>query len=143
MMRVMASLSGREAGRTMRRLLTVLGLVVAAAGAAMPAPAAEIQPLMAGWERVFTLDWQPGQHRGRPVVEGYVTNVSPYHTTNIRVLVESLDAGGHVTSQQVAWVPGELLGGGRAFFQVPAAAAPAYRVRVFSYDRLELDGNFR
>jgi hypothetical protein len=127
----------------MSRLLTVLGLVVIAAGAPATGVTAEIQPLMMGWERLFTLEWQPGQHRGAPVVEGYVTNVSPYHTTNIRVLVESLDAGGQVTSQRVAWVPGELLGGGRAFFQVPTPPAPSYRVRVLSYDRIEVDGNFR
>jgi hypothetical protein len=127
----------------MRRLLIVLGLAGVVAGTASPTAAAELQPLMLGWERLFTVDWQSAQHRGKPVVEGYVTNVSPYHTTNIRVLVESLDAGGQVTGQQVAWVPGELLGGARVFFQVPAAPAPAYRVRVFSYDRLEMDGKIR
>jgi hypothetical protein len=77
------------------------------------------------------------------VVEGYVTNESPYEMTQIRVLIESLDAAGQVTNQQVAWVPGDLGGGGRLFFQVPAQPAPAYRVRVFSYDRLERDGDFR
>jgi hypothetical protein len=127
----------------MRRLLIVLGLAGVVAGTASPTAAAELQPLMLGWERLFTVDWQSAQSRGKPVVEGYVTNVSPYHTTNIRVLVESLDAGGQVTGQQVAWVPGELLGGARVFFQVPAAPAPAYRVRVFSYDRLEMDGKIR
>ena len=76
-------------------------------------------------------------------MEGYVNNVSPYHTVNIRVLIENLDAAGQVTNQQVAWVPGELLGGGRLFFQVPTVPAPAYRVRVFSYDRTEAPGNFR
>jgi hypothetical protein len=127
----------------MGRLLFVLGLASVVVGAALSTEAAELQPLMAGWERLFTVDWQSAEHRGTPVVQGYVTNVSPYHTTKIRVLVESLDAGGQVTSQHVAWIPGELLGGGRAFFQVPAAPAPAHRVRVFSYDRLEMDGNFR
>jgi hypothetical protein len=58
-------------------------------------------------------------------------------------MVESLDAGGQVTNQQVAWLPGDLLGGGRLFFQVPTAPASGYRVHVFSYDRVELDGNFR
>ena len=126
-----------------RLLLTVLGLVSGVVIVAIPAAAAELQPLMAGWARVFTVDWQPAQHRGSPVVEGYVTNVSPYHTTGIRVLVESLDAGGQVTSQQLAWLPGELLGGARVVFQVPAAPAPSDRVRIFSYDRLEMDGKIR
>jgi hypothetical protein len=127
----------------MRRTLIVLGLASMIAGAAGVSAAAEMQPQMGGWERLFKLEWQPGQHRGLPVVEGYVTNVSPYETTHIRVLVESLDAAGQVTAQRIAWVPGELGGGARAFFQVPAAPASAYRVRIFSYDRLERDGNFR
>jgi hypothetical protein len=127
----------------MRRALTILGLAVAVMGAALPTTAAELQPLMAGWERHFTVDWQPGQYRGQPALQGYVSNVSPYHAANIRVLVESLDAGGKVTSQKVAWLPGDLLGGGRLYFQVPTAVAPAYRVRVFSYDRIEVDSNFR
>jgi len=124
----------------MTRTLTILALAALVVGSAMPGAAAELQPLMAGWERVFTVSWQGAQYRGRPAVEGYVNNVSPYHTVNIRVLIESLDAAGKITNQHVAWVPGDLLGGGRLFFQVPAAPAPAYRVRVFSYDRVEVDG---
>jgi hypothetical protein len=127
----------------MRRVLTILGLTAVVIGAALPAAAAELQPLMAGWERHFTVDWRSGQYRGQPALEGYVNNVSPYHAANIRVLVESLDAGGKVTSQKVAWLPGDILGGGRLYFQVPTTVAPAYRVRVFSYDRIEVDSNFR
>jgi len=118
----------------------IVAVILAAAG---PSAGAELEPQMGGWERLFTVDWQPGQYRGQPVVEGYVTNVSPYDTTQIRVLVDSLDGAGQVTAQRIAWVPGDLGGGGRLFFQVPAPPAPAYRVRVFSYDRLERDGNFR
>jgi hypothetical protein len=126
----------------MRRALAILGftMLVAVTGVAV---AAELHPQMAGWERIFTVSWQAGQYRGQPAVEGYVTNVSPYETTQIRILVESLDGAGQVTNQRIAWVPGDLGGGGRLFFQVPTAPAPAYRVRVFSYDRVERDGNFR
>ena len=124
----------------MTRTLTVLALVALVVGSAMPGTAAELQPLNAGWERLFTVSWQPAEYRGKPAVEGYVNNVSPYHTGNIRVLIESLDAAGKVTNQHVAWLPGDMVGGGRLFFQVPTAPAPAYRVRVFSYDRIELDG---
>jgi hypothetical protein len=60
-----------------------------------------------------------------------------------RLLVETLDGAGQVTNQRIAYVPGELGGGGRLYFQVPTAPAPAYRVRVYSYDRMERDGNFR
>lgn len=128
----------------MRRTLTILGLVAILVGVAGPSvAAAELHPLMGGWERHFTVEWASGQYRGDPAVEGYVTNVSPYEMKQIRILVENLDGAGKVTRQQVAWVPGDLLGGGRLFFQVPAEAAPSYRVRVFSYDRIERDGNFR
>jgi hypothetical protein len=126
----------------MRRALAILGLTLLVVAPGM-AVAAELQPHMGGWERMFTISWGPGQYRGQPVVEGYVTNVSPYEMWQIRLLVESLDGAGQVTNQQIAWVPGDLGGGGRLFFQVPAAPAPAYRVRVYSYDRLERDGNFR
>lgn len=127
----------------MKRTLTMLGLATLVLGAALPGAAAELEPLMAGWERVFSVDWQPGQYRGKPSVEGYVSNNSPYHTNNIRIIIDSLDGGGQVINQQIAWVPGDLLGGSRLFFQVPTQPAPSYRVRVFSYDRVELDGNFR
>jgi hypothetical protein len=126
----------------MRRALTILGLALLVAGPGVIG-AAELQPHMTGWERMFTLTWGPGEYRGQPVVEGYVTNVSPYEMWQIRLLVESLDSAGQVTNQKIAWVPGDLGGGGRLFFQVPAAPAPAYRVRVYSYDRMERDGNFR
>lgn len=126
----------------MRRMLMILGLAVVV-GTAGAGTAAELQTLMAGWERVFSVSWESGQYRGKPSVEGYVNNISPYHTNNIRIMIESLDAGGQVTNQQIAWLPGDLLGGGRLFFQVPTAPAPNYRVSVFSYDRVELDSNFR
>jgi hypothetical protein len=127
----------------MRRTVAILWLVVIVVGVTLPVAAAELQPLMAGWERVFSVNWQPSQYRGKPAVEGYVNNISPYSTTNIRIIVDSMDAGGQVTHQQIAYLPGDLLGGGRIFFQVPTQPSPNYRVRVFSYDRMEFDGNFR
>jgi hypothetical protein len=126
----------------MRSALAILAVAIVAATGG-PGEATELQPQMLGWERIFTVDWQPGQHRGQPIVEGYVTNISPYETTQIRVLVEGLDGAGQVTTQRIAWVPGDLGGGGRLYFQVPAEPAPSYRVRVFSYDRAERDGTFR
>jgi hypothetical protein len=121
----------------------VLLLALTLIAAPVAAPARELEPLMAGWERVLAVKWQPADYHGRPAVEGYVENVSPYDLTNIRILVEGLDPAGHVTTQRVAWVPGELRGGGHLFFQVPADPAPAYRVRVFSYDRVESESDGR
>jgi hypothetical protein len=127
----------------MRRTLAILGFATLMVGAPLPGAAAQLEPLMAGWERLFSVSWEAGQYRGRPSVEGYVHNVSSYHTSNIRILVESMDAGGQVTNQQIAWLSGDLLGGGRTFFQVPTPPAPNYRVRIFSYDRVEQNGDFQ
>ena len=101
----------------------------------------EIHPHMAGWERILAVEYGPGEYRGQFALEGTVTNISPYDLTRIRLLVDTLDATGQVTSQNIAYVPGELRGGGRLFFSVPAAPAPAYRVRVYTYDRIESNGD--
>jgi len=99
-----------------------------------------LEPLDRGWEQHFNVTWDTTQHHGRTVVEGYVNNVSPYSVGSVRVLVDSLDAAGQVVNQRVAWVPGDLNGGGRLFFTVPVVPAASYRVRVFSYDRVESAG---
>ena len=120
-------------------VLFVLMMTVAVAGT----QAAEIRPHMAGWEQVFSLEYGPGSYRGQPAIEGTVTNISPYDLANVRLLVDRLDAGGQITAQQVAYLPGELRGGGRLHFSVPTPLAPAYRVRVFTYDRIESTSNQR
>ena len=125
-----------------RRALVLLALtstLTAAAGV----QAAEIRPHMAGWEQIFALEYGPGQYRGKPAIEGTVTNISPYDLANVRILVDTLDAAGQITSQQVAWLPGEVRGGGRLYFSVPTPPSPAYRVRVFTYDRIESTSNQR
>ena len=127
----------------MRRLLGLLALTTMLMGTAC-VQAAEIRPHMAGWEQILSLEYGPGQAQGRPTIEGTVTNISPYDLANVRLLVDRLDAGGQITAQQVAYLPGELRGGGRLFFSVPTTPAPAYRVRVFTYDRVEsVGGNQR
>jgi hypothetical protein len=109
----------------------------------IPGSAAELKPLMAGWEQYFTVTWEPAENRGKPVLQGYVNNISPYTLRAARILVETLDGAGETTSQRVAWVPSDMQGATRLFFEVPVAPSPSYRVRVFSYDRQEFDGNFR
>ena len=114
-------------------------LLVVALAAALPgsAGARELRPLDLGWERNFTVTWDTVEQKGRPIVEGYVNNISPYDMAAVRVLVDSLDASGRIVDQQVSWLPGGLRGGGRLYFEVPVARADRYQVRVFSYDRFE------
>ena len=114
-------------------------LLVVALAAAVPglAGARELRPLDLGWERNFTVTWDTVEQKGRPIVEGYVNNISPYDMAAVRVLVDSLDASGRIVDQQVSWLPGGLRGGGHLYFEVPVARADRYQVRVFSYDRFE------
>jgi hypothetical protein len=109
----------------------------------IPGAAAELKPLMAGWERYFTVTWEPAEIKGKRVLQGYVANTSSYDVHSVRILVETLDTAGATTSQNVAWVPGTMNGATRLFFEVPVAPAPTYRVRVFSYERLELPSIMR
>ena len=109
----------------------------------IPRATAELKPLMGGWEQYFTVTWEPTEVRGKRVLQGYVNNTSSYTVRSIRILVETLDTAGATTSQRVAWVPGDMQGASRLFFEVPVESAPTYRVRVFSYDRLEFGDNFR
>jgi len=130
----------------MRRSILVVMLLAAVTGCGTLQPGyvgparTGLQPLNLGWERHLSVTWESGPQRGGQVVSGYVNNTSPYDLANIRVLVEALDAGGQVVEQRVGVLPGELRGGGRVYFEVPIAPAPTYRVRVFSYDRLESAG---
>ena len=122
---------------TTRVLAIVATMLIAATAATPPVHAAELRPLEEGSERFFSVTWDAAQRQGRPVVEGYVNNTSPYTVGNVRVLVDSFDAAGYVVDQRIAWVPGTLGGDDRLYFEVPVDAAPRYGVRVFSYDRLE------
>jgi len=127
----------------MRRSILIIALLATVTGCAnlesgyVGRPQTGLQPLNVGWERDLSVAWESGQPHGRQAVSGYVTNTSPYDLANTRVLVEALDAGGQVIEQRVGYLPGELRGGGRLYFVVPIAQASTYRVRVFSYDRME------
>jgi hypothetical protein len=120
--------------RPLRVLAPCLVLLLGTLGAA---PARELQPLMNGWEQHFSVTWDTIQRRGVAEVEGYVINRSPYRVGRVRVLVDSLDDADRVVDQKVSWVSGELPGDSRLYFDVPVTPAARYRVRVFSYDRIE------
>jgi hypothetical protein len=122
--------------RCIARLLAVLTV---AAGCASAAPSGPLQPLVVGWEQHATVQYQATPRGDGAVVWGYLQTSSPYTFHRIRVLVDALDASNQLIAQQVAWVPGNLGWPTRLYFEVPMPAAPSYRVRVFSWDRLESD----
>ena len=120
--------------RSLRTLVLGLALLLAAPNAV---PAQEMQPLTQGWEQYFSVTWDAVQRRGRTEVEGYLMNRSNYRVGRVRVLVDSLDNANKVVDQKVGWVAGESAGNDRLYFSVPVTPAAQYRVRVFSYDRIE------
>ena len=121
----------------MKRPIAIAALVVLAL-AGGPAASAVLEPQVWGWEQLFRLDWAAVEKRGKVVLEGYVYSETPNGLTSIRLLVESLDAAGAVQAQRVVWLPGDLAPFTRTPFIAPVAErAPRYRVRIFTFDRLE------
>jgi hypothetical protein len=109
--------------------------------AAVGAPAAPLRPLVLGWQQFFKLDWQPAEKHGRPVLYGHVYNNWGFPATDVRLLVDGLDAAGRVVEQRVEWLGSVVTPGTTAPFEVALARpAASYRVEVFSFDWLQTDG---
>lgn len=123
--------------RRIAAMAILLGLMLPIAGAQ-----AALEPLTPGWQDIFRMQWEPSTWRGRPRVAGFLTNTSPYTLSRIKLLVESLDGSGELVGQRVDGVQGALAPFTGTYFSV-AAPPPStrYRVRVFSFDRIELPGS--
>lgn len=122
----------------MRRPALLVALTLCA-GCASSAPTGPLEPLVSGWEQHAAIEYQATPRGDGAVVWGYLQTGSPYTFHRIRVLADALDAADRVIAQRVAWVPGTLGWPSRLYFEVPMPAAASYRVRVFSWDRLESD----
>jgi hypothetical protein len=121
--------------------LAVAALMTGCAPAA--GPSGPLTPLVVGTEQHVTVEWHPERSEQPTVVWGYVHNHSPYTFDQLRVLVDALDANGQILGQRLVWSPGVLGSWGRNYFEAPMGPAPAYRARVFSYDRVETNGRGR
>jgi hypothetical protein len=111
--------------------LPALWLAVQPGGAAAQSVTASNAP------RYFRVEAQPGTDRkGRPIVWGYVyLHTKGQGSARVRLLVESLDAGGQPVASEIAYVDNEVLLYNRTYFEVrPRTPAPAYRVSVYSAD---------
>jgi hypothetical protein len=120
----------------------LLLVALAAGGCAVPStmPQGPLEPLVVGTEQHLTLDWQAEPRGDGAVVWGYANNTSPYTFDRLRLLVEGLGPDGQILVQTLVWSPGLLGAHGRNYFEASMPAAPAYRVRVFSLDRVESEG---
>jgi hypothetical protein len=124
------------------RLAPALLMLALVAAGCVPAagPRGPLEPLMVGTEQHMSIEWQTAVRDQVTVVWGYVNNHSPYTFDRLRMLVDGLGPDGAILEQRLVWSPGLLGGWGRNYFEAPMAPAPVYRVRVFSYDRVETDG---
>src|SRR5262249_31300143 len=81
------------------------------------------------------LDWEADSRAGRPLISGYIYNDYGRAAINVRLLAETLDAGGQVVDRTIGFVPGNVPGSNRSYFSIPLkTAGAAYRVLVTSFD---------
>jgi hypothetical protein len=87
-------------------------------------------------ETQFRVEWQPGKSRkGAPILEGYVYNTRPIGATDVRLLVEILDAQGSVIGKTYGVVQGFVNAFDRVYFDVALPTTGAdYRVSVSSFE---------
>ncbi|MBI2529287.1 MAG: hypothetical protein HYV93_25285 [Candidatus Rokubacteria bacterium] len=116
----------------MRRCAQVLflaTLLLAGAGLAR----AQSPPVPFG--QYFRVEWQVAAGRGgRPELDGYVYSDYGLAASNMRLLVETLDASGQSVASTVGYVDSLVPPFGRTYFTVrlPAPGA-SYRVTVTSF----------
>ena len=101
-------------------------------------PAQAERTTIAGNSGTITIDWQATQDRhGRPLIAGHVITYGGMSGYCIpRLLVETLDAQGQVTAQNMSFVPGFVGGFDNVYFETPIRTpGPAYRVSIASWDK--------
>ena len=85
-------------------------------------------------ERDFRVEWQVGQNRKGPTVEGYVYNRAMRTAEHMRLRIDQLDAAGNVVGSTTAVVLGTVPNDGRAYFTASVPRAASYRVQPYSFD---------
>jgi hypothetical protein len=87
-------------------------------------------------ETDLRVEWTASEdRRGRPIVSGYVYDQrAGSYATNVRLLVEALDASSQVVGSTTGYVMGDVPPSSRSYFEVrvPAKAA-SYRVTIQSF----------
>src|SRR5919108_1922468 len=100
-----------------------LALVLLSACAVPASNPGPLSTLVVGWEQFFDLTWTVGLSRGRPVVSGRIYNKWNFAAANMRLLVDELDANGHIVDQQLGWLGFTLTPGTTAPFEIPVKNA--------------------
>jgi hypothetical protein len=124
-------------------VLATAALILGSAGCAPTAtaisayPSTQTDSLVVGWERFFKITWQPGERHGQPIVTGRIENTYGEAAARVQLLVEGLGDAGQVLDRKIVWLGDDIPGFGDAYFEVPVAKAPHYRVGVFAYDWIQ------
>jgi hypothetical protein len=82
----------------------------------------------------FRVEWQVGQNRKGPVIDGYVYNTAMRTADRMRLKIDQLDAAGNVVGSTTAVVLGTIPNDGRAYFSASVPPAASYRVQPYSFD---------
>jgi len=105
--------------------LTVPGLVDRATAQSLQTQVAN--SLRVEWKRTTSLG-------GRPAIEGYVYNDSPFRIGGVRLRVEILDSSNQVVGETFGWVYGNISSHGRwPFSMPPPTTGDSFRVAVESF----------
>jgi hypothetical protein len=113
-------------------IVALVGVLAVSTGAA----AQSLTPHFPGWERYFTVSWEPFEWRGQPYLSGYIVSRYGVTATRVQLLVDSLDSSDQIVAQRVEWLGGSNLPGfARTYFEVPIRQqASRYRVSVFAFE---------
>jgi hypothetical protein len=125
----------------MIRLVVVLMLALATAAAGLEAVTPAAAQSWTTPDRGFRVEWEPVQGKRGPVIRGYLHNDSGYTVANVRLIIESIDAGGQLANTTIGYLPGTAPPFDRLYFEVPLKApAASYRVRVGSWEPIGRGG---
>ena len=123
----------------MIRFLMTIGAGLLACVLSLDAgPAYAERSTQVGNAGTITLDWQSTQDKaGRPLIVGHVITYGAKSGYCIpRLLIETLDAQGQVTAQNMGFIPGYVGTFDNVYFEAPIRApGAAYRVNIVSWDK--------
>ena len=120
-----------------------VGPVVLAVGIALALALTLMVPTTAAWAQdrgrpandSFRVSWEPETGRVAQRIEGRVHNDSLFRVTDVRLLVEGLDADGQPVGRTFGWALGDIVPGGETSFVVEGMhGAVTYRIAVSSFD---------
>jgi hypothetical protein len=122
-------------------------LLASAGGCGLAAPTVwtpgNRQPMIAGWQQFFRIQWDATKRGDQVAVEGFITNTWGFTAQRMQLLVTGFDASGTSLGQVIAWGPNEIDPGARMFFTVPVPpGATTYDVAIFAWDWVQVGNVF-